>query len=122
MATKLTKVRPAKFPTGLLTAGRELWKSVVDVYELDCHESLLLLQAARCADRLDLIAAALEDAPLTMVNFKGDPVPHPLLGESRQQALALSRLLASLRMPAGDEARPQRRGASRASYGIRGAV
>jgi hypothetical protein len=122
MATKLSKARPAKFPDGLLMAGKSLWKSVTDEYELDTHESLLLLQACRCADRLDAMAAALEGAPLTMVNFKGDQVAHPLLTESRQQSLTFSRLLASLRLPSGDEARPQRRGASRGAYGIRGAV
>lgn len=122
MATKLSKARPAKFPDGLLTAGRNLWKSVVDEYELDVHESLLLLQACRTADRLDAMATELTTASLTLTNFRGDAVAHPLLTESRQQSLTLSRLLASLRLPSGDEARPQRRGASRASYGIRGAV
>lgn len=122
MATKLSKARPAKFPAGLLTAGRSLWKSVVDEYELDTHESLLLLQACRTADRLDSMAAELATAKLTLVNFRGDEVAHPLLTESRQQSLTLSRLLASLRLPSGDEARPQRRGASRGAYGIRGAV
>jgi len=95
---------------------------VVDDFELDRHEALLLLQACRCVDRLDLMAGVLADAPLTVTNARGDQVPHPLLTESRQQSLTLSRLLASLRLPSGDEARPQRRGASRASYGIRGAV
>jgi len=56
MATKLSKARPAKVPDGLLTAGRSLWKSVTDEYELDQHEALLLIQACRCADRLDSMA------------------------------------------------------------------
>ncbi len=123
MATKLSKARPAKVPDGLLTAGRSLWKSVTDEYELDQHEALLLIQACRCADRLDSMAAVLADAPaLTLTNFRGDSVVHPLIAESRQQSLTLSRLLASLRLPSGDEARPQRRGAARGAYGIRGAV
>ena len=122
MATKLSKARPAKVPAGLLTAGKSLWKSVTDEYELDTHESLLLIQACRTADRLDSMAAELATSPLTLTNFRGDEVAHPLLTESRQQSLTLSRLLASLRLPSGDEARPQRRGAARGSYGIRGAV
>jgi hypothetical protein len=122
MATKLSKARPAKFPDGLLTAGKSLWKSVTDEYELDVHESLLLLQSCRCVDRLDQMAEVLASAPLTLTNFKGDEVAHPLIAESRQQSLTLSRLLASLRLPSGDESRPQRRGASRGAYGIRGAV
>jgi hypothetical protein len=119
MATKLSRARRAKFPAGLLTAGRSLWKSVLDEYELDTHEELLLIQACRCADRLDSMAAVLASAPLTLTNFRGDKAAHPLLTESRQQSLTLSRLLASLRLPSGDEARPQRRGAARGSYGIR---
>ena len=119
MATKLSKARPAKYPAGLLTAGKSLWKSVTDEYELDTHESLLLLQACRTADRLDSMATELATSPLTLTNFRGDEVAHPLLTESRQQSLTLSRLLASLRLPSGDEARPQRRGASRGAYGVR---
>jgi len=119
MATKLKAPRAAKYPTGLQAAGKSLWKSVVDVYELDCHESLLLLAACRTADRLDQLAAELADAPLTTVNHRGDVIAHPLIAESRQQALTLSRLLASMRMPSGDESRPQRRGASRGAYGVR---
>ena len=110
-------------PRGLSAAGRRLWKSVLDTYELDQHEELLLLQAARTADRLEDIATGLVGEPLTVSNARGDLVAHPLLNEQRQQALTLSRLLASLRLPSGDEAeRPQRRGGARAPYGIRGAV
>jgi|SRR5674476_80678 hypothetical protein len=119
MATKLSKARPAKFPAGLMAAGKSLWKSVVDEYELDVHEELLLLRASRCADRLDQLAAELATSPLLLVNFRGDSVASPLLVESRQQSLTLSRLLASLRLPSGDESRPQRRGASRGAYGVR---
>ena len=122
MSSVRAKTRTVKVPDGLLTAGKSLWHSVVDEFELDRHEALLLLQACRCADRLDSMAAVLADAPLTVTNARGDEVPHPLLTESRQQSLTFSRLLASLRLPSGDEARPQRRGASRGSYGIRGAV
>lgn len=116
---------PSRTPTGLKAAGRSLWQSVVGDFDLDRHEELLLLQACRCADRLDQMARALDQAPLTVTNARGDEVPHPLLTESRQQSLTLARLLASLRLPSGENeqvTRPQRRGAARASYGIRGAV
>ncbi len=112
-------------PKGLGIPGRRLWRSVVEEYDLDEHERVLLVQACRTVDRLDDIAAALVGQPLTVENFRGDPVAHPLLNEQRQQAQTLARLLASLRMPSGDEeadGRPQRRGAARGSYGIRGAV
>jgi hypothetical protein len=107
----------------LLESGQRLWRSVVGVYELEVHEELLLLEACRCADRLDRLASDSKDASLTVSNARGDAVTHPSLVESRQQAVVLSRLLASLRLPTGDETgRPQRRGGARGSYGIRGAV
>ena len=62
-----------------------------------------------------------------MTNVKGDPVANPLLVEQRQQIASLARTLASLRLPTGftedgELIRPQRRGAARGTYGIRGAV
>lgn len=118
----MTKARTT--PDGLAAAGRQLWRSVLDEYDLDTHEELLLLQACRVADRLDRLDVEAAVGSVTVTNYKGDQVPHPALTESRQQALTLARLLASLRLPAGDEAerRPQRRGGARGTYGIRGAV
>lgn len=113
-----SKNRP---PKGLQEAGKRLWASVLDDYDLDVHEELLLLQACRCADRLDALAAAATEP--TIVNTKGEVVAHPALVESRQQSVTLSRLLASMRLPSGDEgdlSRPQRRGGARGTYGIRG--
>jgi hypothetical protein len=105
-------------PRGLGSSGRKLWKSVTDGYDLEMHEELLLLAAARCADTLDRLAEESAGHPVTVVNHKGDQVPHPALTEHRQQSITLSRLLASLRMPAGEESsRPQRRGGARGSYG-----
>jgi hypothetical protein len=121
----MTDEKTPRPPKGLGTAGRRLWRSVVEEFELDEHERVLLVQACRTVDRLDDIAAGLVGQPLTVENFRGDPVAHPLLNEQRQQSLTLGRLLASLRMPTGDEeaeGRPQRRGGARGAYGIRGAV
>jgi hypothetical protein len=112
-----------KVPSGLLVSGSKLWRAVTKDYELEVHEELLLIEACRCADRLDRLASDSRDAPLTMVNARGDALSHPSLVECRQQAVVLSRLLASLRLPSGEETgRPQRRGGARGSYGIRGAV
>lgn len=111
-------------PKELGAAGTGLWRSVMGPYDLDPHESALLLAACRCADTLDRLAAEAASGQVTVVNHRGDQVVHPAISESRQQSLTLARLLASLRLPAGEEseARPQRRGAARGSYGIRGAV
>lgn len=104
-------------PKGLKTAGRGLWKAVHEGYELGDHERLLLVEACRVADRLDRLAEEGDGAPLTVTNFKGDPVANPLLSEARQQAIVFSRLIASLRLPDDEEGvRPQRRGGARAPY------
>lgn len=115
----MSKANPA--PPGLKTAGRKLWASVVDEFALETHELLLLREACRTADRLDRLADEAIDAPVTVENHRGDQVAHPAMVEARQQSITLTRLLASLRMPSGEEGeRPQRRGAARGSYGIRG--
>lgn len=112
-----------KTPAGLHSAGRRLWRAVLDAYDLDAHEELLLLQACRCADRLDRLAAEADAGPVTVTNHKGDEVAHPAMVEARQQSLTLARLLAALRMPAGEDGgqlqRPQRRGGARGVYGVR---
>jgi hypothetical protein len=96
-------------PSGLGSAGRKLWTSISGDWHLDPHESALLLQAARCADNLDRLAAAVGDAVMT-VNGKGDPCVNPALVEFRQASLTLSRLLSALRVPEGETGlQPQRR-------------
>lgn len=108
-----------KTPRGLGTAGKKLWRSIVDEYEIEEHEALLLIEACRVSDRLDALAIAQKSAPLTVTNARGDEVASPYLVESRQQAIVLSRLIASLRLPTGDEGeekRPQRRGGARGTY------
>lgn len=114
-------------PDDLKDEGRALWFSILDDLDLDQHELSLLRAAARTADRLEDIAQELDGAPLTVSNFKGDEVASPLLVEQRMQAASHAKLLASLRLPSGlteggELKRPQRRGASRGSYGIRGVV
>ena len=112
-------------PAGLQTAGKALWRAVTVEYEIDQHELLLLREACRCADRLDRLAVEAAAGSVTVENHRGDQVAHPAMVEARQQAITLSRLLASLRLPSGEETgerRPQRRGGARGSYGIRGVV
>jgi hypothetical protein len=86
---------------------------------------LLLLQACRTADRLDRLEVEASLGTVTVENHRGDQVAHPAMVEARQQSIVLARLLAAMRMPSGDEgdlSRPQRRGAPRGAYGIRGTV
>lgn len=116
-----------KVPAGLRAAGRRLWSSVVDVYDLDEHELALLVEAVRTVDVLaDLDTAVRRDGPL--VESPQGQKAHPAAVEARQQRIALARLLAALRLPSGEagdhqaSARPQRRVGTRGVYGIRGAV
>jgi hypothetical protein len=114
--------KAAAMPRNMGSAGKKLWKSIADRYVLDQHEVLLLLQACRCADTLDAIAAELATAELTVRNRFEELVTHPLVTEQRQQAITYARLVAALRLPDGEEQdarRPQRRSA-RGTYGVRG--
>jgi hypothetical protein len=113
-----------KVPAGLKASGRRLWSSVIGEYEFDVHEELLLLAACRCADRLDRLEVEAAAGSVTVENHRGDQVAHPAMVEARQQSIVLARLLAALRMPAGEEGgeqlkRPQRRGGARGAYGVR---
>lgn len=116
--------RAPRSPGSLKAEGKRLWRDVVGDYDLDEHELALLRAACRTVDRLEDVAVALETSELTANNARGDLVAHPLLVEQRMQGIALARLLASLRLPTGDDAdgelsRPQRRGGARGAYGLR---
>lgn len=113
-----------KPPAGTKAAGRRLWSSIVDDYDLDEHELVLLREAVRTVDLLaDLDVLVKRDGPI--VDTPQGPRAHPAAVEARQQRIALARLLAALRLPSGEEgdtqpsARPQRRGGARGVYGIR---
>lgn len=114
-------------PGELRRAGRELWRAVMDSYDLETHERRLLREMCRTADDLDALA--------DIVAREGvlDPETgraHPALVEARQQRIAFARLVAALRLPAGEEGdeqrgarRPQRRAARGVyGFGIRGVV
>lgn len=108
-------------PAGTRAAGRRLWESITGEFELDEHELALLREAVRTVDVLDQLDATVRRDGLMVNSPQGDRV-HPAVVEARQQKIALARILAALRMPAGDEgdARPQRRSGVRGVY--RGAL
>jgi hypothetical protein len=112
---------PDRTPPGLKAAGRRLWASVTDVYDLEEHEAALLLEACRTKDLLNDLDATIRREGL-IVQGEGGPKMHPAVVESRQQKTSLNQLIASLRLPSDEGVRPQRRGAARRAYGIRGAV
>ncbi len=116
-----------KAPAGTRAPGRRLWSSVVDVFDLEEHELALLVEAVRTVDLLDLLDARVRAEGPIVSSPQGDKA-HPAAVEARQQRIALARLLAALRLPAGEEgdeqasARPQRRSGVRGVYGLRGVV
>lgn len=96
-------------PKGAGPAGKRLWSSIVDHYELDEHESTLLVQAVQTVDLCERLEAVLK-AEGPVIDSPQGRKAHPAAVELRQQRLTLARLLAALRLPTGDEAgRPQRR-------------
>lgn len=121
-----TQPRP---PSGTRASGRRLWADVLDKYELEEHELALLREMTRTVDLLDDLAAVVARDGLMVPGPGLIPRVHPGIVEARQLRIALARLSASLRLPAGEEGeqpahlrRPQRRGAARGAYGIKGLV
>jgi hypothetical protein len=107
-------------PRGLKTAGRKLWASVQERYELEEHETALLTEMCRSADRLEALAAIVRAEG---VIEEGTGRAHPAAVEARQLGITFARLSAALRLPAGDEhdhqagaRRPQRRHGARGTY------
>lgn len=96
-------------------AGRRLWDSVIADFELEEHELALLTEAVRTVDLLNVLAEHLcHDGVLLGAEHLR---VHPAAVEARQQRIALARLLAALRLPAGEvEDRPQRRVGVRRPY------
>lgn len=117
--------RPEMAPTGLGAEAKALWASVVDVFDLEEHERTLLVQAVRTVDLIEKLDDEVRrDGPV--IESPQGRKAHPAATEARQQRIALARLLAALRLPAGEDgdqqagARPQRRAGARGVYGIRG--
>lgn len=117
-----------KAPRGTGAAGKRLWDSVLSEYELEEHERALLVEAVRTIDLLTELEQMVK-AEGSVIDSPQGRKAHPAAVEARQQRIALARLLAALRLPAGDEddkqsgaRRPQRRAGVRGTYGIRGAV
>jgi hypothetical protein len=97
-----------------------LWRDVQDRYELEEHETALLTEMCRTADRLEALNAIVRAEG---VLEPGTGRAHPAAVEARQLGIAFARLSAALRLPAGDEGdrqkgarRPQRRSGARGVY------
>jgi hypothetical protein len=111
-----------KYPRGLQARGKRLWKSVLNGWDLDPHEQLLLEEAARIADRAQELWEIVSRDGIEQRDHLGNSRVHPLHIEWRQTEIALLRALASLRIPLGGEddgqARPGRPGNPGAARGV----
>ena len=85
-------------------AGKRLWKSVVDVFDLDDepHKVQVLAQACRVADIIAELDEHAAEAPLTVKGSQGQPVIQPTLSEARFQRALLAQLLGRLGLPDND--------------------
>jgi hypothetical protein len=108
-------------PKGAGPAGRRLWRSVQAEFELGEHERALLVAMCRQVDRLDELEELITAEGLTVTGH-GTVKMHPAVVEARQTAIAVARIAACLRLPAGEEdetAQPgQRRSGVRGVYQI----
>lgn len=92
-------------------------------FELGEHESALLTAMCRQVDRLDQLEALITEQGL-LTTGHGTVKMNPAVIEARQSAIAVARIGAALRLPAGEEdqdAQPgQRRAGVRGVYQIHG--
>lgn len=96
-------------PAGLQRAGERLWRGILADFdaldiEPDARDLRWLEDAARLADGITRLEAALADAPLTVRGSHGGTVAHPLLAELRQARGLLALTLRRLDLSEPDEA------------------
>lgn len=100
-------------PAGLKAAGKKLWDSVLQDFDLAEHEAAQLEEACRCRDTIVTLRGQLESDGTMIPSSQGMRL-HPAISEIRAQQLALARLLATLQVPGLEE------DALPASRGVRG--
>lgn len=89
-------------PSGLNDPGAKLWASIADDFELSEHELALLEEACFMRDSIASLREIVKKEGLMIGSSQGSRL-HPAIAESRQQQLALARLLATLQVPGLDE-------------------
>ena len=98
--TPLPRPRPA--PRGLGTKGRTFWKALQPDFEFTEAEQALVLEAARCIDRLDMLDQSIRDLGPMVEGSSGQQVVNPALTEARGQQAILHRLIAALQLEDDD--------------------
>jgi hypothetical protein len=97
-------------PKSLKAWGKQLWDQVIEATSLDPAGYFILAEACRTADIIERLSGALASGSTTWLSLAeeaeqiGDGavqiniVVNPILGEIRQQRLALRQLLAQLKL------------------------
>lgn len=96
-------------PKSLGARGSSLWVTATNKFEFSSEDLLILEEAARCADRIEALEGQIADLGIMVVGSQGQDVINPAVPESRQQQIALQRLLRALHL----EGRPQKQQATR---------
>ncbi|MFD8521016.1 hypothetical protein ACFV2D_13500 [Streptomyces capillispiralis] len=117
-------------PDGLGERAAALWSGTVDGKVLEAGELVLLEEACRLVDQIDVMQAALEGQGLVVKGSRGQLVASPLIREIRANKLAVSRILRQLMAAApveeeGKRLTPSERGRKAAvlrHYGPRAAT
>jgi hypothetical protein len=108
-------------PAGLGAGGSALWASLTEGFDLASHELVMLKEACRTVDLLDVLQLSIDlDGPVLPWG-KGTRA-NPAAVEARQSRIALARLFASLGIPADGEGRTGQRGAARGVYRMGGSA
>jgi hypothetical protein len=81
------------------SAGARLRREVLERYELDPAEQLILDAAASAADVLARVDDAVRAGPLTVPGSRNQLTANPLLLVQRKHSERLQRLLEALRLP-----------------------
>jgi hypothetical protein len=101
--------------------GLRLTQELTDKYDFDPQEMALLQLIAAQLNRIAELDATVGRDGLVIHGTQGERL-HPAATESRQLSLSVARLIATLRLPLGDdeeagsERLPQRRAAARGVY------
>lgn len=85
------------------SAGDRLRRLILEDFELDAGELVLLERACELADTCARLDAEVAASPLTVPGSRGQLTSNPLLLQQRKASERLQRLIEGLRLPAKGE-------------------
>lgn len=100
----MTQKKPPA-PADLAATGKALWRKLVGAYTFQPAELALLEAAARQADTVAALEAAIAEDGMMVTGSAGQPRLNAAVAEARQGRLAFAKLIDALAIP-DDENRP----------------